>query len=299
MTSNTNSPQPEMHNIKKYLMGLPLLASAKSFIWRQLNISYKHSKLNIVTTFPLYVPNSAGSYDELTPLTIQAINQVFPCLSNFISSVKHETIALTYAKDFPADTDEFNAAENLKDALNKHGSDKSNHHNYHYVYGPILKNRNEVTGILEIGMGTNNTDVVSNMGQEGKPGASLRAFKEFLPNATIYGADVDKRILFEEDRIKTFYVDQTKSETLDLLNKQIPENLDLIIDDGLHSPNANIAVLTFALNKLKPNGWFVVEDISENAIQVWEVMAELLPKEYSSYLFQADNNGIAFAARKN
>jgi hypothetical protein len=63
--------------------------------------------------------------------------------------------------------------------------------------------------LLEIGLGTNNTDVVSNMGSEGVPDASLRAFRDYLPNARIYGAGIDKRILFEESRIKTYFADQT------------------------------------------------------------------------------------------
>ena len=35
------------------------------------------------------------------------------------------------------------------------------------------------------------------MGKNGTPGASLKAFKEYLPNTNLYGADVDKDILFE------------------------------------------------------------------------------------------------------
>ena len=59
----------------------------------------------------------------------------------------------------------------------------------------------------------------------------------------IYGADVDSGCLFEEDRIKTFYTDQTKKEVImkcwnepDLLDIQF----DILIDDGLHEYNANI-----------------------------------------------------------
>ena len=49
----------------------------------------------------------------------------------------------------------------------KYGSDKASGHDYHNIYGPILKKRDAITGILEIGMGTNNTDVVSNIGPWG------------------------------------------------------------------------------------------------------------------------------------
>jgi hypothetical protein len=83
-----------------------------------------------------------------------------------------------------------------------------------------------------------------------------------LPNANVYGADIDKDILFESERIKTSYVDQMDSRTFnDLLNKFGNTKFDLIIDDGLHSIGANLNTLIFALNNLKDNGWIVIEDI--------------------------------------
>ena len=42
-------------------------------------------------------------------------------------------------------------------------------------------------------------------------GLSIRA----LPNASIFGADVDRRILFTDGRIQTRFVDQTKPYTFD------------------------------------------------------------------------------------
>ena len=69
--------------------------------------------------------------------------------------------------------------------------------------------------ILEIGLGTNNVDVVSNMGRDGIPGASLRAFRDYLINSKIYGADIDKSILFSEERIETYFVDQTNDTSFE------------------------------------------------------------------------------------
>ena len=72
--------------------------------------------------------------------------------------------------------------------------------------------KNNNLNIFELGLGTNNTDVAYNMGPSGRPGASLKSWKEFLPNSMIYGADIDKIVLFNEDRIKTFYCDQTNPD---------------------------------------------------------------------------------------
>ena len=77
--------------------------------------------------------------------------------------------------------------------------------------------------ILKIGLGTNNKDIIGNMGKFGLPGASLRSFKEFCPNAKIFGTDIDKRVLLQEPRIKTYYVDQTSSSSLKELGKKLVE----------------------------------------------------------------------------
>ena len=90
----------------------------------------------------------------------------------------------------------------------------------------------------------------------------------------IVGADIDKRILFEEKNIKTFFVDQTKLETFDLLASRVNRKFDLIIDDGLHAPNANIASLIFALKYLKKDGWFVVEDIQSSKLPLWRCIKD-------------------------
>jgi hypothetical protein len=151
--------------------------------------------------------------------------------------------------------------------MSKYGSDKGNHHNYstlyHYLFGSI---KPEKLNIFEVGLGTNNTSVPSNMGPHGKPGASLRGWKEYFVNSNIYGADVDSGILFEEDRILTFFVDQTKKETIDeLWNSPILSTIefDIIIDDGLHEFHANKKFFENSIQKLKKSGVFIIEDVSE------------------------------------
>ena len=94
--------------------------------------------------------------------------------------------------------------------FNNNFSDKANHHNYTTLYSHIFENlKFQKLNIFEVGLGTNDTTIPSNMGPNGVPGASLRSWKEFFVNSMIYGADIDKACLFQEDRIKTFFVDQT------------------------------------------------------------------------------------------
>ena len=82
----------------------------------------------------------------------------------------------------------------LGNLFEQHGSDKSTYHDYHLLYAPLLTpHRSETLRLLEIGLATNNLAIVSNMGKGAGPGGSVRAFRDFLPHAQIFGADIDRQ----------------------------------------------------------------------------------------------------------
>jgi hypothetical protein len=175
----------------------------------------------------------------------------------------------------------------LGDILEKHNSDKSTFHNYNIAYSFIFNELPENSNILEIGLGTNNPNLVSSMGTNGTPGASLYAFREYFPNANIYGADIDKDILFESDRIKTCFVDQLDINTFNNIQDKFNNiKYDIIIDDGLHSIGANFNTLLFALNNLNKNGWIVIEDI--HIIENWKSIDYILKnnQNYKTYIIK-------------
>ena len=230
-------------------------------------------------------------------LTIQAANQAFPLMLDLLSHAGRKIEDPVPIESFVDSDDKKAAAERLKDLFDYYGSDKAMTHNYHSLYGPILAQQDAVSAVLEIGIGTNNPDVVSNMGVNGKPGASLRAFREFLPDAQIYGADIDRRILFSEERISTFFVDQTDLGSFDAIADDVGDSLDLIIDDGLHSPNANLATLLFGLERLKVGGWLVIEDIAPSALPMWNVISALIPSQYDCRVVAADK-ALLFSVRR-
>jgi len=154
----------------------------------------------------------------------------------------------------------------LTKLMNLHGSDKggkNNHHNYSEYYSELFFNkRKEIKNFLEIGLGTNNVNMASNMGIEGVPLASLRAWRDYFENANIYGADIDRDILTDEDRIKTFFVDQTDPEAINLLFKKIGvDQFDVILEDGLHEYNANICFFENSIKYLNNNGIYIIEDV--------------------------------------
>jgi hypothetical protein len=246
--------------------------------------------------FPMFAPNSAGSRAQKAELTINTINEVFPALCRLRQSVGGEVAEFLSVEDFCKSESQRLAAGRLKVLFDEHGSDKASYHDYHYFYASILDEVDKVSAVLEIGLGTNNVGVVSHMGERGRPGASLRAFRDYLPNALIYGADIDRKILFREERISTVFVDQTRPSAFAEL-RAIDARFDLIIDDGLHSPDANANTLAFALGKLKPGGWCVIEDITPAAAPVWQIVGVLLPETYSATLLHADG-GMLFAVQR-
>jgi hypothetical protein len=183
-----------------------------------------------------------------------------------------------------------NNSSNLENILNKNNSDKANNHNYHILYSYIFNilGVDSNLNILEIGLGTNNPNIVSTMGINGTPGASLYSFAEYLSNSNIYGADIDKNILFTSNRIKTYFVDQLNIQTFVELSKNTGGiKFDLIIDDGLHSIGANFNTLLFALDNLNENGWIVIEDI--HIIENWKAIDFIMSstKKFKTWLISA------------
>lgn len=247
-------------------------------------------KSEISRRLPAFSPNSAGSLDDCGDLAIQAAQQIFPLLSSLMSATSTEVAIVPITSIYP-DAAEQSPAVEIAALFNKYGSDKSLIHDYHLLYGPLLNmSRDQPLRILEVGLGSNNPNIVSTMGLDGKPGASLRAFRDFLPRAKIFGADIDKDILFSEERIETFFADQTDVSSLEDLAQRLGHGtFDMVIDDGLHSPNANIATMLLGLSLLKKGGTFIVEDISAAAIPVWKVVARLLPPSFMAKIIQAEN----------
>lgn len=143
------------------------------------------------------------------------------------------------------------------------GSDKSTWHNYTTLYDALFSEFiGKEINFFELGLGTNNINVPSNMGINGVPGASLYAFREYFENANICGADIDDRILFNDENIWTFYVDQTDPEEIKNLWDCFDDTkFDIIIDDGLHEFNANKIFFDNSIHMLSEGGIYIIEDI--------------------------------------
>jgi hypothetical protein len=162
----------------------------------------------------------------------------------------------------------------LDDLCEKYGTDKgytslTKHpyswipHNYSAYYSQIFSAyRLENINVFECGIGTNNPNLPSNMTENGKPGASLRVWREYFPNALIFGADIDNEILFQEDRITTDYMDQLNMKSIDLYFEKLGDiKFDIMIDDGLHTFESSLNLFERSINYLSDTGIYVIEDV--------------------------------------
>lgn len=114
--------------------------------------------------------------------------------------------------------------------------------------------------VFELGIGTRNPTIESNMTFGNfTPMASHRGWREFFPNAQIYGADIDRDILIDEDRIKTLWVDQLDRNAIREMWSKVGE-VDIIIDDGLHRVDANYTFFDESFSHLRSGGIYIIED---------------------------------------
>jgi len=97
----------------------------------------------------------------------------------------------------------------------KYRSDKCPNifHTYSPAYYDIFKDyKNDYKYILEVGVGTN--EIMKPIsGEDYQIGSSLKSWRDFFPNAMVFGLDIDNSVLFEDERIKCFFTDQSKYES--------------------------------------------------------------------------------------
>ncbi len=264
---------------------------------RELEVSI----VSITSTFPEFVPYSAGSYAQRARCTVDGIKSIFPALLDFTNSVNSIPKMSTCSYIQVLKREKVSMDKEVKllgDLFRSFGSDKSTLHDYHTLYANLFDDRFAVKAVLEIGLGSNNSKVLSNMGRKGTPGASVRAFSSFFPNSTTIGLDYDRSILFSNDRIKTYFVNQLDPTTFDDVEEIQQTFFDLIIDDGLHLPTANLISMFKLLKQLRPGGWFIVEDIGYAAADIWRFVMTLFPSTYSVNLIETKSALVLAVNRK-
>jgi hypothetical protein len=126
----------------------------------------------------------------------------------------------------------------------KYGTNKVDYH-YLDLYEPYLSPIKEsARNILEIGV---------HLGQ------SHRTWKEFFPNATIWGIDIDPAAYFSEDRIKILTASQDNSEKiLEFIGNT---KFDMILDDGSHLNELTVKSFNILFPSVINKGFYIIEDV--------------------------------------
>ena len=155
----------------------------------------------------------------------------------------------------------------LKELIEKYKSDK-NASNYTDSYIHHFSDRRDsVSSLLEIGLGTIIPGAKSSMhdwkttnSSEYTPGASLRAWQDYFPNAMIYGGDIQEDTQFTDERIKTYLFNSQSGIECNKALKDL--TFDIIIDDGDHDAISQIKTAYNLMHRVNPNGFYIIEDIT-------------------------------------
>lgn len=127
----------------------------------------------------------------------------------------------------------------------EHATDKAEH-GYTEVYDRRLSpRRDEPLNVLEIGVFM---------------GGSLRMWRDYFPNATIQGVDLNTRRCGDIEGVTLVELDVADRKGLELLAaKHGP--WDLIVDDASHTMKHQQSCLAALWPHVKPDGFYVIEDI--------------------------------------
>lgn len=134
----------------------------------------------------------------------------------------------------------------LNDLAIKYNTDKQERkHNYVAVYEPLFEEfRQDTFNFLEIGI---------------YRGASHRMWRDWFPNATIYGIDTRKYGEFHlQGRMVIDQVDQGDQQQLIKYAKKGPWRV--IIDDGSHVVSHQKQSFNILWDRVEPGGYYIVED---------------------------------------
>ena len=150
---------------------------------------------------------------------------------------------------------------NLNALAKKYRTDKvDEHHSYNGItyldiYARYMSSmRLKVKTFVEIGV---------------RNGASLRMWKDYFPNAIIYGIDIDPQCISSvEDRIEIIIGDQNNNTFLQNLVNKFSSGIDILLDDGSHITSHQINTFNILYKLIKPTGLFIIEDLA-NSYEEW------------------------------
>jgi hypothetical protein len=159
-----------------------------------------------------------------------------------------------------------NIYNNLDDRIIVENAESPIGHTYGKSYQEIFDNfdKDQEINFMEIGI---------------QRGGSVMAWREYFPNANIYGIDIIDAILPEYKRDDVTYIFK------DINDSSVKEQLkdiefDIIIDDGSHRLWDIKPMVKTYLPQLRTGGFMVIEDCLQPEAYL-RAMKEIVPEGYS------------------
>ena len=178
----------------------------------------------------------------------------------------------------------------LRSIFNSNYCLKGKMHSYDIFYEKEFeKNRLEPLNILEIGI---------------FKGASANSWIEYFPNANYYCVDIkikeEAKKILDHPRITYLELDSTTSITHEKKFKDLL--FDIIIDDGLHTPEGNQKTFENFFPLLKNNCCYYIEDffpIHLMSKSDYETRSGQWVKENKNWTLEKVNNFLNFISKYN
>lgn len=152
----------------------------------------------------------------------------------------------------------------IEDILARHDTDKNTTHSYGPVYERIFSefNRDAEIDLLEIGVWR---------------GASLAAWREYFPDATIIGVEKGNTLSLD-------CIDIEKDPKMSLVVSDIKDwvpsrKFDIVIDDGSHELSDVLWTASHYPQRLKNGGVLIIEDLK--SVDWRELIQSVFPPGYS------------------
>ena len=146
----------------------------------------------------------------------------------------------------------------MQDLINNTLTDKNTSHSYMELYEKLLSGKKEsATTVLEVGIG--------DFGE--KNGGSIKLWRDYFTNATIYGLDIlpEDRVIDEllTDPRVVLYT-STNAYNEDFVNDNFVTKglkFDFMLDDGPHTLQSMKDFIRLYLPLLKEDGILIIEDV--------------------------------------
>jgi 2-polyprenyl-3-methyl-5-hydroxy-6-metoxy-1,4-benzoquinol methylase len=136
---------------------------------------------------------------------------------------------------------------------NKEGTDKDTIHSYIETYEKIFAPlRNNAKNILEIGIYS---------------GAFLEILADYFENAQIYGIDIDLGNLRYGKDHPRIHINEMNGTDPDSTKKLGVASFDLVIEDGSHIPDEQVATFRNYAPLINLGGIYIIEDIDSGTVR--------------------------------